>query len=191
MDLLETMSPSVGAAIPSPREVCGRQSAGFADMVREQSRPLQRYVFSLTGVDRQLGEDIVQETLLRAWRSRACLFNFGESARPWLRTVALNILRDCRRAEKSRPVLVNDDAVLMTAPDGADAIDGALDAKVMREALARLSADHRAILVHVYYYGTGPVEAARVLGIPVGTAKSRCAHARRALRLVLMEMGLG
>ncbi len=52
----------------------------------------------------------------------------------WLRTVALNLVRDRKRAQKSRPSEVEDAVALLTAPDTADAVDRALDGQVMAEA---------------------------------------------------------
>ena len=56
--------------------------------------------------------------------------------------------------------------------------------------LARLSADHRAVLIETYYRGRSVAEAAAVLHIPPGTVKSRAHYALRTLRLVLAEQGV-
>jgi RNA polymerase sigma-70 factor (ECF subfamily) len=61
---------------------------------------------------------------------------------------------------------------------------------VVAEALTRLSEEHRGVLVECYYRGAPVAEAARRLGIPEGTVKSRTHYALRALRLALEEMGV-
>jgi RNA polymerase sigma-70 factor (ECF subfamily) len=61
---------------------------------------------------------------------------------------------------------------------------------VVAEAITRLSADHRAVLLECYYRGQPVAEASRRLGVPEGTVKSRTHYALRALRLALEEMGV-
>ena len=62
---------------------------------------------------------------------------------------------------------------------------------MVAEALTKLSPDHRAVLHECYYRGAPVSEAARRLGVPEGTVKSRTHYALRALRLELEEMGVG
>ena len=59
----------------------------------------------------------------------------------------------------------------------------------VEEALRRVGADHRRVLVEVYYRGRRYAEVARELGVPEGTVKSRVYYGLRALRLALEEMG--
>ena len=61
---------------------------------------------------------------------------------------------------------------------------------MVAEALTHLSADHRAVLLECYYRGRPVAEAARRLGVPEGTVKSRTHYALRALKLALEEMGV-
>ncbi|WP_353650020.1 sigma factor-like helix-turn-helix DNA-binding protein [Nakamurella sp. A5-74] len=61
----------------------------------------------------------------------------------------------------------------------------------MAEALQRLSDEHRQVLVECFWMGRSVSEAAQVLGVPVGTVKSRTYYAMRALRSALTEMGVG
>jgi RNA polymerase sigma-70 factor, ECF subfamily len=58
------------------------------------------------------------------------------------------------------------------------------------QALARLSADHRVVIQRSYYQGWTTAQIAEDLQIPEGTAKPRLHYAMRALRLVLLEMGV-
>ena len=67
----------------------------------EHGGPLLGYAMRLTGGDRQQAEEVVQETLLRAWRHPEALT--GRPIRPWLFTVARNIVVDIHRARQSRP----------------------------------------------------------------------------------------
>jgi len=73
---------------------------------------------------------------------------------------------------------------------GLDELEGTLDRIIVTDALGSLSHEHRAVIVETYYRGRSVSEAARVLGIPSGTVKSRCYYALRALKLALAERGV-
>jgi RNA polymerase sigma-70 factor (ECF subfamily) len=152
----------------------------------EHGGPLLGYILRLTGGDRQQAEDIVQETLLRAWRHPEALT--GRPVRPWLFTVARNLVVDAHRARQARPPEAGE-APLAVLP-AADDLDRALESWTVAEALADLSPQHRAVLVETYYRGMSVAETATVLGIPPGTVKSRTYYALRALKLALEERGL-
>lgn len=65
-----------------------------------------------------------------------------------------------------------------------------LEPSTVAEALASLCPDHREVLVQTYYLRRSAAEAAAILGIPVGTVKSRTFHALKALKAALAERGL-
>jgi RNA polymerase sigma-70 factor (ECF subfamily) len=75
-------------------------------------------------------------------------------------------------------------------PTQDDDVDRALDAWLVADALDALSPAHREVLVQTYFAGRSVGEAARVLGIPPGTVKSRTHYALQALRLALLERGV-
>lgn len=154
----------------------------------EHSGPLLAYATRLTDGDRQRAEDIVQETLLRAWRHPEALADDRGSVRPWLCTVARNLAVDAHRARRARPSEVGADALdLVPVSDEADRV---LESWIVTDALRSLSAEHREVLVETYFRGKSVAEAAATLGIPVGTVKSRTYYALRALRLTLTERGV-
>lgn len=152
----------------------------------EHGAALLGYATRLVG-DRGRAEDLVQETLLRAWRHAGGLAADERPLRPWLFTVLAHLATDAHRARRSRPAEVSDQ-VLASVPAG-DELDRAVQAWQVADALGALSAPHRAVLVETYYRGRSVTEAAAVLGIPAGTVKSRCYYALRALRLALQERG--
>jgi RNA polymerase sigma-70 factor (ECF subfamily) len=149
--------------------------------------PLFGYALRLTG-DRNRAEEVVQETLVRAWRRAAELDLAPDALRAWLFTVARNLVTDLRRSDAARPATVSDEFALSTAC-AADELDRAVQSWTIADALTRLTPEHRAVLVETYYEGRSVVEAAQRLGIPAGTVKSRTYYALRALRLALEEMG--
>ncbi|MCW2800047.1 MAG: sigma-70 region 2 domain protein [Aeromicrobium sp.] len=155
----------------------------------EHATVLYQYVLRLTNQDHGLAEDVVQETMLRGWRHLSNLDKSQGSVRGWLFTVARNLVIDEWRSRRSRVELVVAD--VPDAPTDVDQTDWLIQAWVVGEAVTRLSADHRAVLLECYYRDASVAEAARNLGIPEGTVKSRTHYALRALRLAMEEMGVG
>ncbi|MET9119323.1 sigma-70 family RNA polymerase sigma factor [Streptomyces longwoodensis] len=157
----------------------------LAALQREHGRPLFALLLRLCDGDRQRAEDLVQETLVRAWQHPEALrADAFDSVRPWLMTVARRLAIDARRARQARPAEVGD-AVLENAPVCADHAERAAAALDVREAVKTLTPEHRDVLVLVYFEGASVAEAAAALGIPPGTVKSRAYYALRALRRVL------
>ena len=148
--------------------------------------PVWRYVVSLTG-DHAGADDVVQETLLRAWRSRRIMIDDPGSLRSWMFTVARNIVIDEARSARRRHELPVDEVPETGRDDDTDAM---FDALLVEEALATLTPDHRAVIVSAYYGGRSVAQTAEELGIPAGTVKSRLHYAVRALRLALQERGV-
>jgi RNA polymerase sigma-70 factor (ECF subfamily) len=151
----------------------------------DHSRALLAYATSMTG-DRSTAEDVLQETLLRAWRNPAAFAEGKGSARGWLLTVSRNLITDHARARAVRPavVAVTDESSAATAAQ-RDHAQTVVDSIVVLEALGTLPVDHRRVLGEIYFRGHTAGEAATKLGIPEGTVKSRCHNALRALREVL------
>ncbi|MGK5632241.1 sigma-70 family RNA polymerase sigma factor [Streptomyces sp. URMC 123] len=171
----------VGGATTTPRRTDDR---ALAELQREHGRALFGFLLGLTYGDRQRAEDLVQETLVRAWQHPEALESTHESMRPWLFTVARRLAIDARRARRARPHEVGDH-VLENASAAVDHVERSVAALDVRQALGSLSRDHRAVLVEVYFRGLSVIEAAEVLGIPPGTVKSRTYYALRALRSAL------
>lgn len=152
------------------------------------ARALLGYALRLCDGDRGLAEDLVQETLVRAWRHLDRLDPSAAPVRPWLFTVAQHLAVDAHRARRARPPETGD-AALHAVPS-LDGFENTLDRIVVADALQSLSPEHRAAIVETYYRGRTVDEAAGVLGIPPGTVKSRCYYALRALKLALAERGV-
>jgi RNA polymerase sigma-70 factor, ECF subfamily len=168
--------------------VTGTEDAALRMLYEQHAAPLLSYALRLTGGDRGRSEDIVQETLLRAWRHPQALDPERGPVRSWLFTVARNVAVDAHRARRSRPTEVGDEPLALIP--AADEIEKALDSWLVADAMSALSSDHRAVLVETYYLGRSVAEAAAVLGIPAGTVKSRTFYALRALKLALEERGV-
>lgn len=155
----------------------------------EHAAVLWRYAMRLTG-DASRAEDVVQETLLRAWQHPAVIDDTERSPRAWLCTVARNLIIDERRSPKFRNVVASLDETTAPEQPSRDEVDTALDRMLIADAMANLSPEHRAVIERSYYRGWTTAQTAHDLGIAEGTVKSRLHYAVRALRLALQEMGV-
>jgi RNA polymerase sigma-70 factor (ECF subfamily) len=157
----------------------GDAEAKVSQLYRENAAFVLSYVTRLLR-DRYLAEDVVQETMLRAWRHCDELSPEKGSIRGWLIRVAHNIAMDKIRMRRSRPAEVAEES----APEGVleDHADAVVTALHVRHVLSRLSPGQRDVLELVYLDGCTAREAAQRLGIPEGTAFSRSHHALRILR---------
>jgi RNA polymerase sigma-70 factor, ECF subfamily len=154
----------------------------------EHAAALWGFCLHLTS-DPVRAEDVAQETLLRAWQHYDRLDESRGSVRSWLFTVARNIVIDEWRSKRFQNERSTDQ--LPEPGDPVDQTDALLQSWVVAEAITQLSSEHRAVLLECYYRGRSVAEAARRLGVPEGTVKSRTHYALRALRLALEEMGVG
>ena len=130
-------------------------------------------------------EEALQETFVRAWRS-AARYDPERPLRAWLFAILRHVVVDELRARAGRAVPRQP----ADEPDlDGDVLDRMMDGWLVEEALRRIGAQHRAVLVATVYRGRSYAEVAAELGIPEGTARSRAFYGLRALRLVLEEMG--
>ncbi|GAB3006098.1 sigma-70 family RNA polymerase sigma factor [Mycobacterium bourgelatii] len=173
-------------------EVAGGAAAEAALMKAlydEHAAVLWRYALRLTG-DTAHAEDVVQETLLRAWQHPEVINDTQRSARAWLFTVARNMIIDDRRSPRFRNVVASTDVDGAPEQSTPDEVNAALDRLLIADAIAQLSAEHRAVIIRSYYRGWTTAQIATDLEIAEGTVKSRLHYAVRALRLTLQEHGV-
>ena len=128
--------------------------------------------------NRSLAEDCVQETFLRAWKSRATFDPTRGGARTWLFAIQRNVITDLQRAQGRLPRIVEDDEIQDAPADTADT----LDRLVIVEALAKLSDEHRNAFVAIHIDGESYSEVSERTGVPVTTLRTRVFYALRALR---------
>jgi len=144
---------------------------------------LRRYARALVG-DRATADDLVQDTLERAW-TKLHLFRQGTDLRAWLFTVMHNVHVNRIRAARQT------DALDEEMPELAQrAVQGdALMVRDLERAIAALPAVQREVLLLVALEDLSYEETARVLGIPIGTVMSRLARAREKLRVLMTGKG--
>ncbi len=135
--------------------------------------------------DRGAAEDCVQETFLRAWRARERYDPARAGLRTWLYAIARNVVLDALRARQRRPAPVDTDVITDRPGEAPDP----LDRLRVLEGLARLSREHREVVVAVHLVGMSYAELAASSGLPVATLRTRSFYALRAMRHHLDDTG--
>jgi RNA polymerase sigma-70 factor (ECF subfamily) len=161
--------------------------ATLAGLYHRHADELLRMLVRVCNGDRGKAEDVLQETFVRAWKNPGVIAR-GQSCRRWLFTVARRIAIDHFRMVAARPQEVSDEAPEERVPLH-DPYDAALQARDIEVALAELPAHHRDVLIELHLHDRTVPDAARTLGVPDGTVKSRHYYAVRALRGVLEARG--
>lgn len=164
---------------PSPTAVTAE--ARMCRLNAEHSRPLLSFLLGLTGGERTAAEDLLQETMIRAWRHLDSVPTETENARRWLFTVARRVAIDAVRMRRARPAETHV-LDLNRIPATDDIPDTVVAIDALRRAVGSLSHIHRRILSELYFEGRSTRETAQRLGVPVGTVKSRAHYALRTLR---------
>jgi RNA polymerase sigma-70 factor (ECF subfamily) len=176
----------------APERVTGRAaSTGSATaapeamtaLCRAHGGALLKYALKLTLGDWYRAEDIVQETLVRAWRYPDIVGTGYGPVRSWLMTVARHIAIDMWRSRartEAAEVIIDDGHADL--PDPAERIELTLIALDMLALLARLSPGHRQVIIEIYYRDHSISETAEILGLPPGTVKSRRHYSLRQLQ---------
>ena len=168
----------------SDAELIGRSLAGdgeaFMEVIGRHEVAIGAYLERRVG--REAAEDLLGDVWVSAFESRRTYDRSYAEARPWLYTMALNRLRQYWR---SRPAedLVPDVTGLANGWDPWPAVDVRVDTRmVLRAAVAGLRSEEREVLTLVAGEDLTVADAARVLGMPAGTARRLLHQARAALR---------
>ena len=149
----------------------------FADALAQQIPRLRRYARALAH-DVAWADDLVQDTLERALQRR-WLFRINTNLTAWLFTMLYRLYLNDVTRRRTLPALMEEEL-----PEVAADTDLGLQIDMQR-ALARLSTEHRAVIVLIGLEQLSYQEAAEVLGIPIGTVMSRLTRARTQLRTLL------
>jgi RNA polymerase sigma-70 factor (ECF subfamily) len=182
----------------SEAELIRSASAGLAEAREELARRYRgpAYVLALQLLgNREDALDVAQEAMLRLFATLGRLTP-GRAVRPWLLAIVRNQARDLwrrQRVRRTEPIEGRAERLaaelIVRAPDPEEATGRAELRRWVWRALARLSEDHREIVVLRDFHGLSYDEIAHVLDIKAGTVMSRLHAARRQLRARLLEDG--
>ncbi|MGW6248693.1 RNA polymerase sigma factor SigM [Streptomyces roseolus] len=177
------------------RELLARHVAGdpdaFGELVRRHRDRLWAVALRTLG-DREEASDAVQDALISAFRA-AHTFRGQSAVTTWLHRITVNACLDRLRKSATRRTSPVDDTArfeqLLEPHESAEAPAEREDLhRQLLTALATLAPDQRAALVLVDMQGYPVAEAARILGVPTGTVKSRCARGRARLLPMLTHL---
>ncbi len=141
---------------------------------------LRRYARALVG-DRSAADDLVQDTLERAW-AKLHLYRRGTDLRAWLFTVMHNVHVNKVRATRATDTLEDEMPELAQRASQGDS----LMVRDLDRSISRLPAEQRSVLLLVTLEDMSYDEVARTLGIPIGTVMSRLSRAREKLRGMML-----
>jgi RNA polymerase sigma-70 factor (ECF subfamily) len=155
----------------------------FGRLVEAEIPRLRRYARALTRQDQTRADDLVQSCLMRAI-AKQHLWQPGTNLRAWLFTILHNAhVNDVRRSVREGvTVSIEDAAPLLTIQ--SNAID-ALQLRDLERGLGKLASEQRQVILLVGLEGMRYEEVASILGIPVGTVRSRLSRGREQLRILL------
>jgi RNA polymerase sigma factor (sigma-70 family) len=157
----------------------------FADLYDAFADTVYNHCFRRTG-SWALAEDLVAVTFLEAWRRRAALPGDAGGALPWLLAIANNVLRNVRRSQRRHAAALARLPTPEPASDPSDAAAARIDAEreiaKLLPVLRALPRREREVVELCAGCGLSHQEAARALGIPAGTVKSRLSRGLTRIR---------
>ena len=164
-------------------------ATALEQLVERYHQPLLGYVYRLTNGNYALAEDLVQEIFVRILQQNS--YQSHRLFKPWLYAIATNLARDHFRSAAVAYTVPQDEAVLTHADPGPGPEARALAAEqghAVLQALGQLSPAYRAALLLRFYQGLSLQEIAEVLGVPLGTVKSRLSVGTHQLRDLLSTL---
>jgi RNA polymerase sigma factor (sigma-70 family) len=161
----------------------------FGVLFDDYARAVHSLGYRLTGSSQE-AEEIVSLTFLEAWRLRAGVEPDGDSLRPWLLGIAVNVVRNFSRASRRHRAAMARLPAPSPVPDFADEVAGRIDdtarLAVVRAAFRRLRPAEQDVIALCTWSGLDYAAAASALGVPVGTVRSRLSRARNRLRELVL-----
>jgi RNA polymerase sigma-70 factor (ECF subfamily) len=178
------MTPAADDRTLMERIAAGDAEALHALYATYHARPW-RYLWHALAGDAALVEEVVQDVFVAVWRAAATYRGTAQVA-TWLLQIAHHRATNARRDRDRRAALLDNDAE--AADDLAVSVmleDSVIARLALADALRHLAPHHQAVLHLFFYQGFSLQEIAQILGVPVGTVKSRISAARRAFAGVL------
>jgi RNA polymerase sigma-70 factor, ECF subfamily len=159
----------------------------FSELLEQQIPVLRRYAYALHRSNRSRADDLVQDTLVRAI-AKQHLWMPGSNLRSWLFTLMHHQNVNDVRWSILRGAISVDVEELHDNFASVNDTSASLQLRDLERAMAKLPVENRQVILLVALEDLSYEETAEVLGIPIGTVRSRLSRGRAALRL-LMDMG--
>ena len=164
-----------------------RDDQALRELYRCHGRRMFAHAFGILG-DRFLAEDAVQESLIAVWEGAASFRGRGRVI-AWLLGIVHHKAIDLLRKRKTVLPLETEQDEPAREKGPEERASGTEYRRIVRRCLAELPLPQRMTLDLVFYQGLQLEEAARILGVPVGTVKSRLHQAKDRLRKILTRAG--
>ena len=166
--------------------MAGGDSAALNELYTRHGANILNYLTSLLH-DRVQAEEVLQDVMLAAWE-HAAQFRGESKVRTWLLTIARHRAINAHR--RAAPDLVPlDDSAYSADTTPLEKVERKTQQQALQAALEQLPPFHQEILVLIFYHQLSGPEVAEVLGVTVGTVKSRLHRAKEMLRRVMLSMG--
>jgi RNA polymerase sigma-70 factor, ECF subfamily len=180
--LANLVQPAATTASPTPER--------FGELFEEHADAVYNFCFRRLA-NWAVAEDMTSAVFLEAWRRRDRVDLVGEPPLPWLLGVANNLMRNHRRSLRRASAALARFHGSASVPDFGDELADRLDAerrmRAVVERIAALAPQEREALELCAWAELSYEDAARALGVPVGTVRSRLSRARAHLRELLDE----
>jgi RNA polymerase sigma-70 factor, ECF subfamily len=170
------------------RDAMDRFRAGEPDAVRALYRDYAGAVHTVAISivrDRELANDVVQQTFVKAWRA-ASTFEDGREVAPWLYSIARHTAIDAVRSE-ARPTRGGHEPEV-EVPVDSESLEATWERFEIRRAVDALPEEEREVVRRSHLLGHTHEEIAQQLGVPVGTVKSRSSRAHKRLATSLAHL---
>lgn len=174
---------------PTDEELMRRIARGDGDAVstlyHRHGKALLLWFRKMLSQDHERAQDLLQDVFVRIV-DQAKRYQSGRPFRPWMYTIAWNLLKNEFRYRMARPHAVHDADLLPSDVELPDTLaDQATLRKALTHALEHLSPEHRAVVALRWYQDLPLQDIADILGVPLGTVKSRCHAALKQLQASL------
>jgi RNA polymerase sigma-70 factor (ECF subfamily) len=187
--MLDLIALLVSTSVCNEGDVIRRLKSGdpkaLEEAVEAYSAIIFRLIYRIVN-DRGVAEDLLQETFIRLWERAHLLDEEAASIVPWLVTIARHKAfdyagsRNCKVQTRMREL--SEGLGVSERGTAADEVMAAENVRLVRNALALLSAQQKEVILLAYYEGLSQTEIAEQLRQPLGTVKSRARGALRNLR---------
>ena len=169
------------------RQVSRGDRDAFAALVEIHTPALERFAMRML-LERQRAEEVLQETLMKAWQQAARYDPDRARLSTWLHQIAHNLCIDIlRRQRREQPLTENADAIIGSDESPESLVQTQETQRELTSAIGALSQRHRTALILTYYQSLPNRDVAQIMDISVRALESLLVRARRELKTILEE----